>query len=771
MVMNSVVAYRLYFNDGIKTWFLPYIGLLLIPLVLIQLVSAILFLSKNGDKLSVTSCILVASLHVFQLGLIWRHFTTFRQVVPKCRSRELADFNILQNVHLFTSMLPLLCIQTFLFYHHEIGDIVLLATIAITLFGICWDLSTLGSTENDVMGVQSMICVRILVKFLWRIGELVSRVISLTIFASVYHYWIFLIVGLHGITMLVCLCTSIMGVFDTRGVSRSHKVYLSLMFSYMYSFCFINITSHSSAFKYALFYIIMFFENVVLTVVWYLQVEKSHVYINKNLVAALSAGFFIISMIFLVIYYKAFRLKHARDDESDLINEKYSCINCKLSMCSKHNLKLQRPFSAGWMSQYQKALATGNYYKNILHDTLLDSDRESAHDILNSSGEHCQIRDTDLESIRNSERKYTSVQGTGTYTHKRFFDSDPNIRQSAETDSISGGSAIYDDDWRHKPDALLSQLTAQDTLSLLSSKTKLLTDSWDDLKKESVSLDKDPKHPKSLDVLNSLIKKDLDSSFLSDGYTTDYTLESYQLPVTVLAKRRARLFKRQAEPTYSVTSDSTDCTICSFIRNNPSSPESSRRKFSIHEDIPEETYAEVQKRCRNVRKERQTTYKKYRAKSADSNRRSNKPCREVINLNDIYSKPKRKTERTVKVDVEGRQKPQNKTLSKIPIPTSTKHKSNLHQVPSVAKANSIPEKNDMTGKERVLNNLQKYNVTKMPHKPRDLVFVSRVKETAPSYASDSGDSAFPRNTPLSSYLAATDDYQDGISDSSGEMII
>jgi hypothetical protein len=42
-------------------------------------------------------------------------------------------------------------------------------------------------------------------RLLWRGGELVSRVISLALFASLYHAWVFLVLGLHWLVMLLCL--------------------------------------------------------------------------------------------------------------------------------------------------------------------------------------------------------------------------------------------------------------------------------------------------------------------------------------------------------------------------------------------------------------------------------------------------------------------------------------------------------------------------------------------------------------------------------------
>ncbi|KAL4237179.1 XK-related protein 6 [Mactra antiquata] len=730
IAVNCVFMTMVTLNGEMKEWFLPYIGILLLPSVILQLVSAVLLLLEKGDKLSVTSSAIVAIIHIFQLGFLWRHVTLFREIEPISRARGHTDLKYLQLLFAFTTSVPLLFIHSFIVLHYQSTDIIMLMALVITFLSSSWFIASFrkSSKEEEIESVTRVLPGK-LCRLLWRGGELTSRMISLTVFASVYYYWIFLIFGLHCVTMLVCLCTPVLGMFERPDTSKSYKVLIGLILAYIYSFCFVNLSSENTLFRYSIYYVIMFFENAVLILVWYIHAEHPTIFIPKVILVAISAGTFAFGIICLILYNKCFHTIPLFDPEKEHIYESDICINCKLSVCSKHCIKLQRPFSAGWISQYQKAISNGHYYRNILHDTLLDSDGDATIDLLNSSGEHWQIRDTDLESIKTVEKKqYTSVQASGTYTHKRFFDSNSSITKMSDTDSIASGSGVYDEDWRQKSDTILSQLSAMDALSLVSSNTRLLTDSWDTLIQESKeNLSENQKQPKRIDILNSLIKKDLDTSFFSDGYLTDHTLDSYQLPVTVLAKKRLNDVRRKVEPAYSTASDSTDCTICAFMRQHQSSPELSRRSVEIYDQIPEQSH------LRMIKKKKRDCVT---TKKTNRHRKSSKKTQQISahSLNShLYEKSSSCQRRRDLIRVSD---------------STTKPKPRICPVPYTKPLTSHTRSDNNTFQmDTSLEELKcvKRNMKISTVVPRSVFMETNLAESV----SDSGDSAFPRHTPIS----------------------
>lgn len=785
LLLNGLLVSNIYQNNAYRVWFLPCLGLILLPSVTVQLVSAVLLLVHKGDKLTTASSAGLGGLHILQLGFVWRHISLYREVDPKNRSLDTRHLSYLQLLWTFASLLPLVFIQTFLILYHQEHDWVLLSTAAVTSFGTCFYLASYRQQKDngDYDLVTCNFC-SALFKLTWRMGEVTSRILCLVVFTTVYSYWIFLIIGLHGITMLVCLCTAILDMLQEAGYTRTRQNLTAIMVAYIFTFVFINFKSQeNSVFKYVFYYTVMFLENAVLLIVWYLHADELYTgAFDKHVILAVSASAFGVGIVSLIIYSKCFSKIPLFDSETEHIYTPEECINCRLSLCSKHNIKLQRPFSAGWMSQYQEAVEHGNYYKNILQDNYIDSDGASSADILNSSGEHCQIRDTDLDSMKTSQNMQTTiaVQASGTYTHKRFFDSNSSIANFTDTDSISSGSGVYEEDWRQKSvDTIFTQLSAMDALSLVSSRTQLLTDSWDSLLKDEKTTGCSAKHPKKIDILNSLIKKDLDTSYFSDGYTTDHTLESYQLPVTVLAKKRSdRYNRKRIESAYSTASDSTDCTICAFMRQNPSSPEETRKHLDIPDNIHELWSAPVRKKRRdcavrytnsrrhNLSTDQSGSERSYTHKYEKASSRNRRTKCDAVNVENATSKRRN----ILDVNYADHYR------------VRTRVKSDLRPRVNNSAANSyfnkhVPVETKVLKALAVSSNIRSHENSQSS----SALSGKCVRDTS----SDSGDSAFPRctpvsqstdlsgarRTPLSVYLAATDGDKDGTSESSCEMII
>lgn len=752
-MLNSIYVYNVFKDELRKSWFTPLVGILLLPTVLVQLVSVILLLAKRGDNLTSCRSLGIAVLHILQFGFFWRHISLFRETDPVWRTKDLADLSLLQMLHTFTSMLPLVFVQSFMILNFHITDVLSITTTTLTFFACCWYIASFRRHHHsDSIGDMVLTWPGTIFRLLWRICEMLSRIISLAVFTSMYYYWIFLILGLHGLTMLVCLCTSVLGMFEKSGLSKCNKFLLGIIVAYMYSFCFINTSSENTVFRYCLFYIIMFLENAVLTAVWYIKADQSDGGTKVNTVVFISACSFFIGIISLIVYYKFFHVGSTSESGKSHVCDNDGCINCRLSLCSKHNIKLQRPFSAGWISQYQQALFNGNYYRNILQDSLIDSEWESVSCQLNSSGEHWQIRDSELESMTD-KKQYTSVTASGSYAHKRFFDSNTDITGELDSEDSSVLSEEYRERYLSGDSSVCSECSVNVARSVVSSTTHLLTDSWDSLLKDydSTSFDK-PNQTKKVDIVASLIRKNLDSGLMSDGYTTDHTLDSYQLPVTVLAKRRTRTYHRERlEPAYSTASDSTDCTICAFMKQNPPTPVGRRKKIQFEERIPEETSKDFEldiierhrrRRGKSVPRNKDTKkYKetKHRSKSHDSANRSRK-------------KQRQHTETVLETFTMD-------PVKKLPGPSPPEIRITFHD-----------------GKQTLQNNRTGVG----SKNSRTLVNVSeaiavrdggRGFKPKLSYYSDSGDSAFPRHTPVSSNLAATDEDAEGVSESSLEMII
>ncbi|KAL3868174.1 hypothetical protein ACJMK2_041007 [Sinanodonta woodiana] len=590
IIVNGLFVHHVYWSDVLQAWFTVTVGLLLLPLVTVQLVSALLLLRRKGEKLETCSSAFIAVLHVFQLGIVWRHVGLLFQKDIQERKLAQVDLNLLQLVCVFSSAIPLLVIQVFFYFFYSQTHCLMYTAIGVTLSFVVWTLASFRK-HNDALEVQSfaLIFSGTVFRLLWRLGEIVCRLLSLTVFATVYQFWIFLILSLHWLTIMICISTSVFSIkYDSKS-GRCLKLLISAMVSWLYTFCYISFSSEKSACRYITYYSFMLLENAVLTAVWYIATDKSDDGTLANTIVFISSCSFFIGVVSLGIYYRFFhvRMSSIQEEEKKHACIQNSCINCRLSLCSKHNIKLQRPFCAGWTSQYQQALVHGHYYKN-LQDSLIDLKSEweldsKSDDSLSQEGvsrNGCVCGDK-------MQTDYISVQGIGTYTHRRFFEktlegqadsihSDPDSASMTSTEEEQSSCPSVDTD---------STITNQDEFTLGNSQIQLLTESWDDLlQKSAETLFMDTKQ---FNTLRSLISRDIDC--LSEGYSTDHTLDSYQLPITVLAKKKRNISSQQGSSnrSLSIASSSTNCTICDFMMYHPNTLSKADNGFEMRVKIPQ----------------------------------------------------------------------------------------------------------------------------------------------------------------------------------------
>ncbi|ESO87602.1 hypothetical protein LOTGIDRAFT_127530, partial [Lottia gigantea] len=176
-------------------------------------------------------------------------------------------------------------------------------SISVTLFSSAWAVASYRrkykTCESDMLVITWPGSV---FRLVWRISELGSRIISLALFASLYKYWIFLVISFHWITMCLCVCTSVISSVSGTGFYRIIK---GMVAAYVYIFCFVNINRDNAAFRYTLFYIIMFFENATLCAVWMFMVPDVQTG-YKYLLIFITASSFFVSVVAMCIYYKFF---------------------------------------------------------------------------------------------------------------------------------------------------------------------------------------------------------------------------------------------------------------------------------------------------------------------------------------------------------------------------------------------------------------------------------------------------------------------------------
>lgn len=567
----------LFRNAWPESWFTIVMGLMMLPMVLVQLVSALLLLQKRGEHLTCWQALATAIIHILQLGFVWRHIRILKESEILWKKRDFADLSLLRLFYAFSASLPILAIQAYFIIFKGAEDKIILSAAVLTLLSTCWTLCSFRRhNEMDDIENIALSCPGTIFRLLWRLGEFVSRILSLAVFASVYHSWVFMVTGLHWLTMLVCICTSFLGVLEIQNAHRCYKFFLCMLISYIYVFCHVNFSSDSAHFRYITYYTIMFFENGILTAVWYFTVRDStdNIFKVHTILFVICCAFFI-SVISMVIYYKIFHIpatSMSKGHKSKMCIQD-GCINCKLSLCVKHNKLLQRPFSAGWITQYQEALYNGDYYRNLLQDSFIDTvseyESKSSGSVFHSgNGEQ---EDSKEDAVSPFTRKMLSFQSNGTYSHRRFIKTDINTLATPKDNYDSESLLSYIAPTVPTGSSLNGESSDESDFTMPSpaeeirsahSQTQLLTDSWDHLPQDNLGFD--PSSNKMLTGFRPISAQNLEDWY-SDGYSTDHTESVYQLPVTVLAKIKNS--RSRCQDRTSLASDSTECTMCRNMKS------------------------------------------------------------------------------------------------------------------------------------------------------------------------------------------------------------
>ncbi|KAK3089366.1 hypothetical protein FSP39_003059 [Pinctada imbricata] len=511
IALNALFASQMLALGVSQTWLTITVGLMTLPMVTVQLVSAMLLLQRRSAQMTCGHTAVTIIMHILQLGFVWRHIRIMREDDPVWRKRDFADLCLLRLFYAFSASLPIFGIQVYMMIitSESLGWIILSAS-ATTLMAIGWSLASFRRQyeTNDIEGI-ALTCPGTLFRLIWRLGETVARLLALGVFASVYGSWIFVVIGLHWMTMLTCICTSVLGHLDVSGMDRCHKFIMNLLVSYIYVFCHINFNTENSQFRYITYYVIMFFENAVLLTVWVLTVEHNDSLKVHSILFIASLSFFvgIVSMTYIT----------------------------DVSIFHPQNWQLM----------------------DSLIDSMSEWEIESS-----SSDSTSEVGGREREQSQHFKKRPIVFKSSGTYSHRRFIE--PDERQtnlSAGSESDTDGSSVISHHHlssnSSSDDSDISLNNGVDNIN--SSKIHLLTESWDNLidaVNDGYETDTSV-HP--LTAFRPISAQSLEDWY-SDGYSTDHTSDaSYQLPITVLAKNNRY--------SISVASDSTDCTLCNTLKD------------------------------------------------------------------------------------------------------------------------------------------------------------------------------------------------------------
>ncbi|XP_052742048.1 uncharacterized protein LOC112056845 isoform X1 [Bicyclus anynana] len=177
---------------------------------------------------------------------------------------------------------------------------------SLSLFSVCWALASFSKNVR-LQNVHRLVLtwLGVIFQFLWRLGTVSARICALSVYALVYEYWVFLVIGLHWVSMFLWLISP-KNVFHGERISRPRKAYLSALIAFVYVFAYINLQEHNHRQKMVVFYCVMCVENCVLVTAWWWSWRGA---LRPSALAASAASATLAGLAFMLLYYRYFHVR------------------------------------------------------------------------------------------------------------------------------------------------------------------------------------------------------------------------------------------------------------------------------------------------------------------------------------------------------------------------------------------------------------------------------------------------------------------------------
>ena len=127
--------------------------------------------------------------------------------------------------------------------------------------------------------------------------------LALALFASKLTIWVFVIAGCHWMVMFIGLLLQRTSFCDGRMKNaRCQEVFFNMVMAAVYIFSFVNVKEGHTRLRYAVYYTIVYVENLGMTLFWYMFAHTDSSWYLQPAMALIIGGFFI-GIVFQVIYY------------------------------------------------------------------------------------------------------------------------------------------------------------------------------------------------------------------------------------------------------------------------------------------------------------------------------------------------------------------------------------------------------------------------------------------------------------------------------------
>ncbi|KAL3316354.1 hypothetical protein Ciccas_005000 [Cichlidogyrus casuarinus] len=291
-----------YFIQGDYYWSILTLVFTIIPSIIMTTFSLAWYvLDHRNNRDPPRSCLawtLRIFLHMLQLSPLVRTFDAIiygfksinkelsietRYEYVRLMQYEDSDSAILRLIESFTEAAPQLMLQLYIQFTQPFPEKITtrmaqLISILCSWLSLAYCLSAYQtSLRNSLTNKSKMTFLSSLTYTLWKAGILASRILSLALFAAAFR-GIFLTSALF-VHWLICLLILIKGgtTFCSTDPRNPAEILFDLVLAAIYIFDVVNVREGHSRIWFAIFYSLMFIENMIFSMMWYFRYTIEYV--------------------------------------------------------------------------------------------------------------------------------------------------------------------------------------------------------------------------------------------------------------------------------------------------------------------------------------------------------------------------------------------------------------------------------------------------------------------------------------------------------------
>ncbi|XP_053617819.1 uncharacterized protein LOC128679542 [Plodia interpunctella] len=326
VVFDVVMGYAL-LERGYKGTFAAAISIVITSLLISQVLSIRWYLhvwwASEGRKDRPPWLPIV--LHCLQLGVLWRYARLLVPVELHRVKHQVRDLCMLRLVHAFCEAAPMLLLQLHILLKEpareppsELGVApepsideptankafaeLNVISASLSMFSVCWALASFSKNVR-LQNVHRLVLtwLGVIFQFLWRLGTISARVCALTVYALVYEYWVFLVIGLHWVSMWLWLSSP-------RSALAAERRSLRALVAAVHVLAYVSLHERPHRQNMVTFYLVMCVENWLLVSAWWWSRSERR-WPHPALVAAAVAGAFAAGLACMLLYYRYFHVR------------------------------------------------------------------------------------------------------------------------------------------------------------------------------------------------------------------------------------------------------------------------------------------------------------------------------------------------------------------------------------------------------------------------------------------------------------------------------